>query len=199
MRQDVLEAVTRAVRASYPGVRLVPDQASYYTDGGVFRAAGIPTYGVSGMFLKDSDSFAHGLNERMPVHRIQRADALVRADQGTGRTMISARAHAYVCRVRVAAGTMLLLAAYAAHGQSPAPRLKQTPSDDDIPKPLPIESSLAGATQPDISRFLNVRTGERSGASPDGMWLAFRTSITGTPQVWTAGSGSKQWISKAMD
>jgi len=68
MRQDVLEAVTRAVRASYPGARLVPDQASYYTDGGVFRADGIPTYGVSGMFLKDSDSFAHGLNERMPVH-----------------------------------------------------------------------------------------------------------------------------------
>jgi acetylornithine deacetylase/succinyl-diaminopimelate desuccinylase-like protein len=68
MRQDVLEAVTRAVRASYPGARLVPDQASYYTDGGVFRAEGIPTYGVSGMFLKDSDSFAHGLNERMPVH-----------------------------------------------------------------------------------------------------------------------------------
>jgi acetylornithine deacetylase/succinyl-diaminopimelate desuccinylase-like protein len=67
MRPDVLEAVTRAVHASYPGVRIVPDQAPYYTDGAVFRAAGIPTYGVSGMFLKDSDSFAHGLNERMPV------------------------------------------------------------------------------------------------------------------------------------
>jgi acetylornithine deacetylase/succinyl-diaminopimelate desuccinylase-like protein len=48
-------------------VRIVPDQAPYYTDGSVFRAAGIPTYGVSAMFLKDSDSFAHGLNERMPV------------------------------------------------------------------------------------------------------------------------------------
>jgi acetylornithine deacetylase/succinyl-diaminopimelate desuccinylase-like protein len=68
MRQDVLEAATRAVHASYPGVRIVPDQAPYYTDGSFFRAAGIPTYGVSGMFLKDSDSFAHGLNERMPVH-----------------------------------------------------------------------------------------------------------------------------------
>ena len=45
----------------------MPDQASYYTDGSIFRAGGIPTYGVSGLFLKDSDSFAHGLNERISV------------------------------------------------------------------------------------------------------------------------------------
>ena len=32
-----------------------------------FRAAGIPTYGVGGMFMKDSDAFSHGLNERVPV------------------------------------------------------------------------------------------------------------------------------------
>ena len=67
MRQDVLEAATRAVHASYPGTRIVPHQASGATDGSIFRAAGIPTYGVSGIFLKDSDSFAHGLNERVPV------------------------------------------------------------------------------------------------------------------------------------
>jgi acetylornithine deacetylase/succinyl-diaminopimelate desuccinylase-like protein len=67
MRNDVLQAVTRAVHATYPGIAIVPDQAPYYTDGSVLRAAGIPTYGVSGMFLKDSDSFAHGLNERMSV------------------------------------------------------------------------------------------------------------------------------------
>jgi acetylornithine deacetylase/succinyl-diaminopimelate desuccinylase-like protein len=67
MRDDVLRAVTSAVHASYPAIPIVPDQASYYTDGGVLRAAGIPTYGVSGMFLKDSDNFAHGLDERMSV------------------------------------------------------------------------------------------------------------------------------------
>ena len=27
----------------------------------------IPTYGTSETFIKDSDSFAHGLNERLPV------------------------------------------------------------------------------------------------------------------------------------
>ena len=31
------------------------------------RRAGIPTYGVMGVFMKDSDQFAHGLNERVRV------------------------------------------------------------------------------------------------------------------------------------
>jgi carboxypeptidase PM20D1 len=32
-----------------------------------FRAAGIPSYGVNGQYGKSSDSFAHGLNERVLV------------------------------------------------------------------------------------------------------------------------------------
>jgi len=66
-RKDVLDAVTKAVHASYPGAPVVPDMAPYTTDGSVLRRAGIPTYGVAGMFIKDSDNFSHGLNERMPV------------------------------------------------------------------------------------------------------------------------------------
>ena len=53
--------------ASYPGTPIVPQMAAYATDGSVFRGAGIPTYGVSGVFIKDSESFSHGLNERVPV------------------------------------------------------------------------------------------------------------------------------------
>ncbi|MEZ5460464.1 M20/M25/M40 family metallo-hydrolase [Dokdonella sp.] len=67
LREDIQSAVSRAVHASHPGTPVVPDQASYYTDGTIFRAAGIPTYGVSSNFMKDSDSFAHGLDERLPV------------------------------------------------------------------------------------------------------------------------------------
>jgi acetylornithine deacetylase/succinyl-diaminopimelate desuccinylase-like protein len=33
----------------------------------LFRSVGIPTYGVSEVFMKDSDDFRHGLNERLPV------------------------------------------------------------------------------------------------------------------------------------
>ena len=46
---------------------MVPTQASYATDGAVYRNAGIPTYGVGGVFIKDSEEFAHGLNERIRV------------------------------------------------------------------------------------------------------------------------------------
>jgi acetylornithine deacetylase/succinyl-diaminopimelate desuccinylase-like protein len=67
MRADVLAAVTRAVHANHPGVPIVPEMAAYATDGSVFRAAGIPTYGVSSTFIKGSDEYSHGLNERIAV------------------------------------------------------------------------------------------------------------------------------------
>ena len=67
MRPDVVAAVSAAVHANYPGVPVVPEMAAYATDGSRFRAAGIPTYGVSSLFIKGSDEFSHGLNERIPV------------------------------------------------------------------------------------------------------------------------------------
>ncbi len=67
LRADVLEAVRRAVHANYPGVPITPSMANGATDGVFFRAAGIPTYGVAELFIKDSDDFSHGLNERLPV------------------------------------------------------------------------------------------------------------------------------------
>jgi acetylornithine deacetylase/succinyl-diaminopimelate desuccinylase-like protein len=67
LRPDVLAAVEKAVHARRPGVPVAPYQESGGTDGRLFRAAGIPTYGVGETFIKDSDQFAHGLNERIPV------------------------------------------------------------------------------------------------------------------------------------
>jgi acetylornithine deacetylase/succinyl-diaminopimelate desuccinylase-like protein len=67
LRPDVLAAVEKAVHARHPGVPVAPYQESGGTDGRLFRAAGIPTYGVGETFIKDSDQFAHGLNERIPV------------------------------------------------------------------------------------------------------------------------------------
>ena len=46
---------------------VVPSQEPSASDGVFFRAAGIPTYGVDGSFIKESDEFTHGLNERIPV------------------------------------------------------------------------------------------------------------------------------------
>jgi acetylornithine deacetylase/succinyl-diaminopimelate desuccinylase-like protein len=67
LRPDLVKAVTRAVNAIRPGVPVVPGQISGATDGLVFRAAGIPTYGVDGNFMKGNEDFSHGLNERLSV------------------------------------------------------------------------------------------------------------------------------------
>ena len=67
LRPDVLAAVTKAVHARYPGLPVVPNMSAGATDSMFFRALGVPAYGVSGMFTKASDDFAHGLNERIPI------------------------------------------------------------------------------------------------------------------------------------
>ncbi len=83
LRKDVLDAVTQAVHASYPGIPVVPNMSNYGTDSVIFRAAGIPSYGSSGLFIKPSDNFNHGLNERIPVSSIPGAlmhwDSLIRS------------------------------------------------------------------------------------------------------------------------
>jgi acetylornithine deacetylase/succinyl-diaminopimelate desuccinylase-like protein len=35
-----------------------------------FRYHGVPSYGASPVFIKSSDDFSHGLNERMPIGNI---------------------------------------------------------------------------------------------------------------------------------
>lgn len=67
IRADVMEAVSAGVEAIRPGTPILPYLAPYGTDGMHLRRAGIPTYGILGLFMKDSDHFAHGLNERVPV------------------------------------------------------------------------------------------------------------------------------------
>jgi acetylornithine deacetylase/succinyl-diaminopimelate desuccinylase-like protein len=70
LRPDVMAAVTKAVHARYPGLPIVPSMSAGATDGMFFRALGVPTYGVSGLFMKSSDDFSHGLNERAPLAAI---------------------------------------------------------------------------------------------------------------------------------
>jgi dipeptidyl aminopeptidase/acylaminoacyl peptidase len=60
----------------------------------------------------------------------------------------------------------------------------ETPNEQDVPTPVPATTSLAGSPLPDISRFLNVRTAGAPSPAPDGRRLAFRTQISGTPQLW---------------
>lgn len=66
-REDVMAAIAASIHQDHPGVPITPYLESGGTDGLVYRNAGIPTWATSGIFIKPSDSFAHGLNERIPV------------------------------------------------------------------------------------------------------------------------------------
>jgi carboxypeptidase PM20D1 len=71
MRADYLAAVDRAMKLSWPGVPIIPTQSSSATDSMWFRAKGIPSYGISPLFIKDADDYAHGLNERIALNNIR--------------------------------------------------------------------------------------------------------------------------------
>jgi carboxypeptidase PM20D1 len=71
IRPDLVAAVTRAIHIGYPGVPVFPTMSAGASDSMWFRNEHIPSYGVSPLFMKDSDRFAHGLNERVPVADIQ--------------------------------------------------------------------------------------------------------------------------------
>jgi acetylornithine deacetylase/succinyl-diaminopimelate desuccinylase-like protein len=71
LRPDVAAAITRALHASYPGVPVFPSMSAGASDSMWFRNLHIPSYGVSPLFIKDSDRFSHGLNERIPTDDIR--------------------------------------------------------------------------------------------------------------------------------
>ncbi|MEC3949737.1 M20/M25/M40 family metallo-hydrolase [Sphingobium sp. HWE2-09] len=83
LRADVMKAVRDAVTARAPGIAVMPGMSAGATDSLYFRALGVPSYGVSSLFMKADDGFAHGLNERVPVAGIPASlaqwDAVVRA------------------------------------------------------------------------------------------------------------------------
>ena len=70
LRADVTAAVGKAVAASRPGIIPMPIMDAGASDSVFYRQIGIPCYGVSGLFMKNTDVFIHGLNERVPVGAI---------------------------------------------------------------------------------------------------------------------------------
>jgi acetylornithine deacetylase/succinyl-diaminopimelate desuccinylase-like protein len=63
----VMTAVKAAAAKRAPGLQVLPLQEAGATDSMHFRALGIPSFGVGGVFMEPGDIFAHGLNERVPV------------------------------------------------------------------------------------------------------------------------------------
>lgn len=70
MRPDVIKAIEHGMQVAYPGVAVFPALSSGASDSMWFRSHDVPSYGISPIFIKNSDSFMHGLNERTPVASI---------------------------------------------------------------------------------------------------------------------------------
>jgi len=62
---ELMGEIERITREMWPGVPVIPTMSTGATDGLYLRNAGIPVYGVSGLFYPET--FAHGMNERIPV------------------------------------------------------------------------------------------------------------------------------------
>lgn len=73
LNDEVLGAVERTIHAEFPKIPIVPAMALGASDGKHFRMAGIPSYALTGIFIKASDGFSHGLNERVPSDNLPRS------------------------------------------------------------------------------------------------------------------------------
>ncbi len=67
LTDEILGAVEAATEAMWPGVLVMPTMTTGATDGAKMRNAGVPTYGVTGLFVDRNDIRIHGRDERLLV------------------------------------------------------------------------------------------------------------------------------------
>jgi len=69
LKPAILGAVEAVATAFWPGVVAVPVMSSGATDGMYVRNAGIPVYGIGGIFTAPDEARAHGRDERVEIKR----------------------------------------------------------------------------------------------------------------------------------
>ena len=67
LTDEIFGAVERITEEMWPGVVVLPTMTTGATDGAKMRNAGIPTYGVSGLFVDRNDIRIHGRDERLLI------------------------------------------------------------------------------------------------------------------------------------
>jgi acetylornithine deacetylase/succinyl-diaminopimelate desuccinylase-like protein len=77
LRDDLMNAVSSATSAVWPDAQTVPMMVMGATDGRYLRAAGIPTYGVQGIFYDPEDIRFHGRDERVKVDSFYHAQTFL--------------------------------------------------------------------------------------------------------------------------
>jgi acetylornithine deacetylase/succinyl-diaminopimelate desuccinylase-like protein len=66
----IMGPVLKVAGKMWPGIPVVPTMSTGATDGRFLNAAGVPIYGLSGMFRDPDGSGVHGLNERIRVRSL---------------------------------------------------------------------------------------------------------------------------------
>src|SRR6185312_5434069 len=88
LNPQVMGAVTRIAGEMWPGVSVIPTMSGGYTDSRWMRGAGIPAYGVSGLFSTPGTNGVHGKNEHVGIKQLYDSKAflyrLVKALAGPG-------------------------------------------------------------------------------------------------------------------
>ncbi|MFC3109759.1 M20/M25/M40 family metallo-hydrolase [Undibacterium arcticum] len=67
---DLVKTVEALTQDMWPGVPVVPAMSTGATDSRFMRNAGIPMYGVTGLFTDPADYRTHGLDERVEIQRL---------------------------------------------------------------------------------------------------------------------------------
>ena len=70
LRADVMGPIESVSAEMWPGVPVIPTMGVSTTDSRHYREAGIPMYGVSGLFADPADTGVHGLNEHIGVQQL---------------------------------------------------------------------------------------------------------------------------------
>jgi acetylornithine deacetylase/succinyl-diaminopimelate desuccinylase-like protein len=67
---EIMEPVTAMAAELWPRAKVAPIMLAGATDGRFLMNAGIPTYGISGLFAKPDETNAHGLDEKIRVQSL---------------------------------------------------------------------------------------------------------------------------------
>jgi acetylornithine deacetylase/succinyl-diaminopimelate desuccinylase-like protein len=70
LSEAIVGPARKVAEKIWPGVAIVPTMLPGYTDGKYLNPAGVPTYGLSGLFEDAEGNYIHGLNERMRVQSL---------------------------------------------------------------------------------------------------------------------------------
>ena len=67
LQPDLLQGIRTVAARLWPGTPVLPTMSTGASDGIYLTARGIPTYGISGLFVDPDGGHIHGLNERIGV------------------------------------------------------------------------------------------------------------------------------------